>query len=61
MLRARLIDRVAITIAPKILGDGIPAFGPMGITTMSNALTFTAVETQRVGDDVWMEGEVCYR
>ena len=61
MLRARLIDRVAITIAPKILGEGIHAFGTIGVTTMSNALTFSAVETQRVGDDIWMEGEVCYR
>ncbi|MFM2310515.1 MAG: hypothetical protein RLY87_2637 [Chloroflexota bacterium] len=60
MLRAHLIDRVAITIAPKIVGDGIPAFGPIGITTMAHAVTLSAVQTERVSDDIWIEGEVCY-
>lgn len=60
MLRTRLVDRVTITIAPKMLGDGISAIGAMGITSMVDALTLTNIQTYRLDDDIWVEGDVRY-
>lgn len=60
MLRTRLVDRVAITIAPKILGVGISAIGTLGITSMADALTLTNIQTHRLDDDIWVEGAVQY-
>ena len=60
MLRTRLVDRVVITIAPKILGVGVSAIGPIGIETMADALTLAHVQTHRLDDDIWLEGEVRY-
>lgn len=60
MLRTRLVDRVAITIAPKMLGSGITPIGPIGIETMADALLLANVQTHRLDDDIWVEGEVRY-
>lgn len=60
MVRTRLVDRVAITIAPKMLGAGIAPFGPIGITSMADALTLAHVQTHRLDDDIWVEGSVRY-
>jgi 5-amino-6-(5-phosphoribosylamino)uracil reductase/diaminohydroxyphosphoribosylaminopyrimidine deaminase/5-amino-6-(5-phosphoribosylamino)uracil reductase len=60
MVRTRLVDRVAITIAPKLLGAGTSAIGDIGITTMADALTLTSVQSHRLDDDIWIEGSVRY-
>jgi 5-amino-6-(5-phosphoribosylamino)uracil reductase/diaminohydroxyphosphoribosylaminopyrimidine deaminase/5-amino-6-(5-phosphoribosylamino)uracil reductase len=60
MIRTRLVDRVAITIAPKLLGSGIAPIGSIGISTMADALTLTNVQTHRLDDDIWLEGALRY-
>lgn len=60
MLRARCIDRIAVTIAPKLLGQGIPAIADIGITTMHDALMFRDIQLSQCGDDIWLEAAVRY-
>lgn len=60
MLRARCVDRVAITIAPKLLGQGIPAIADLGITTMGNAVCLDEPRVSQCGDDIWLEATVRY-
>jgi diaminohydroxyphosphoribosylaminopyrimidine deaminase/5-amino-6-(5-phosphoribosylamino)uracil reductase len=53
-LRAGVVDRLAIFLAPKLVGgDGVPMFGPLGVNAMAGApaLRITAVES--IGDD-WL-------
>jgi 5-amino-6-(5-phosphoribosylamino)uracil reductase/diaminohydroxyphosphoribosylaminopyrimidine deaminase/5-amino-6-(5-phosphoribosylamino)uracil reductase len=59
MVRARCVDRIAVTIAPKLLGQGIAAIADIGITTMADALRLCDVHVSQCGDDVWLEATVC--
>ena len=60
MLRARCVDRIAVTIAPKFLGQGIPAIADIGITTMHDALMFHDIQLSQCGDDIWIEATVSH-
>jgi diaminohydroxyphosphoribosylaminopyrimidine deaminase / 5-amino-6-(5-phosphoribosylamino)uracil reductase len=60
LLDARLVDRAAVFVAPKLLND--PSALPLSIgrarTAMSEALALRDVTTRRFGDDVLIEGAV---
>jgi diaminohydroxyphosphoribosylaminopyrimidine deaminase/5-amino-6-(5-phosphoribosylamino)uracil reductase len=52
-----LVDRVAIFIAPKLAGaDGVPLVAGRGPARMADALAFSDVHVERVGDDVLVTG-----
>lgn len=55
-LRARLVDKFVIAIAPKIIGKGIEAVGNLGIEDVSKAIKFSEVKTRKVGTDFIFEG-----
>lgn len=57
IMRAHLVDRVALTIAPKWVGAGTPALGDIGVTTMAQAQTLRQCRFSMCGDDMWLEGE----
>jgi diaminohydroxyphosphoribosylaminopyrimidine deaminase / 5-amino-6-(5-phosphoribosylamino)uracil reductase len=59
-LREGLADRVAIGIAPVILGGAAaPRFaGDLGRARLSDGIAVDALRTRRVGSDVWLEGEI---
>lgn len=52
LLLAQLVNRLIVVIAPKIIGRGIEAINDLGITELSEAITFTSVETTKLGSDV---------
>ena len=52
----QLFDRLSVFIAPIILGDGIPAIGPMGISRVQNAVQLETVSITEVNDQVLVEG-----
>ena len=52
MLKARAVDRLIVITAPKIIGEGTEAIGDLGITRLSDAITFASVKTRRLGDDL---------
>lgn len=58
LLAARLVDRLVVVTAPRILGRGIEAIGDLGITRLSNAIRFTSVKTQRIGPDIVFDGRI---
>ena len=58
LLRHGLVDRLVVCIAPKLVGAGIEAVGDLGIQDLADALTFSRVETRRLGDDLIFDGQV---
>jgi diaminohydroxyphosphoribosylaminopyrimidine deaminase/5-amino-6-(5-phosphoribosylamino)uracil reductase len=55
-LRARIIDRVAFFIAPKILGAGLPAVQGLETRRVREAIGLTNVSVRRIADDALIEG-----
>jgi diaminohydroxyphosphoribosylaminopyrimidine deaminase/5-amino-6-(5-phosphoribosylamino)uracil reductase len=55
-LRSRLVDKMLVFIAPKVIGEGIPSLGDLSIGCMKRAITFTAARFERVGSDILFEG-----
>jgi diaminohydroxyphosphoribosylaminopyrimidine deaminase / 5-amino-6-(5-phosphoribosylamino)uracil reductase len=60
LLRERLVDRVVVCIAPKILGRGIAAVGDLGIRELDRSLRLTGVSVERYGVDLVLDGRVEY-
>ena len=50
-LRLSLVDRIAAFVAPKILGDGIPAIGSLNITSITDAIELENVKVESIGND----------
>jgi len=58
LLAAGVVDRLVVVIAPKIIGQGTEAIGDLGITRLSEAITFSSVKTRRLGEDVIFDGRL---
>jgi diaminohydroxyphosphoribosylaminopyrimidine deaminase/5-amino-6-(5-phosphoribosylamino)uracil reductase len=56
LFRQDLVDRFFCFLAPKVVGEGLPAIRDLGITEMNDALTFAEHEWETVGDDVLLRG-----
>lgn len=53
-LKARLVDRLIVVIAPLIIGEGVAAVGDLGVSSLADALAPTTVRTERAGQDlIW--------
>src|SRR5262249_7412287 len=60
-LRARVVDRLVLFVAPALLGaDGIGAVGPLGLRRVADAVRVAPVSVARVGGDLVLEGRVRY-
>ncbi len=60
LLRARLVDRLAVCIAPKILGAGIEAVGDLGIRDLTRSLVMTDTSVTPYGVDLILDSRVEY-
>lgn len=60
LLRLRLVDRLAVTIAPKLLGAGIEAVGDLAIHSLDDAVMLTNMRVTQYGPDVVLDGRVTY-
>ncbi len=60
-LRAGIVDRIALFIAPMILGAGLPAIEGLQIGRIRNALRLDNLSARRVGADWLLEGHVQYK
>jgi riboflavin-specific deaminase-like protein len=58
LLRARLVDRLVVCIAPKVLGAGLDAVGDLGIRDLGKALTFRETTIRQLGPDILFDGIV---
>jgi len=50
-LKDKLIDKLVVITAPKILGQGISSFKDFGIKKLSEALEFRHMSLEKYGDD----------
>lgn len=60
LLRRQLVDRMAICIAPKVLGAGIDAIGDLGIRALDRAVSLADVALTVHGPDIVVDGRVRY-
>jgi 5-amino-6-(5-phosphoribosylamino)uracil reductase/diaminohydroxyphosphoribosylaminopyrimidine deaminase/5-amino-6-(5-phosphoribosylamino)uracil reductase len=58
LLRSRLVDRLVVCIAPKVLGSGLDAVGDLGIRDLAQALTFRETTVRQLGPDIVFDGAV---
>jgi len=56
LFRQDLVDRFFCFVAPKVVGEGIPALRDLGITEMDDALAFAEQTWTPVGDDMLLRG-----
>jgi riboflavin-specific deaminase-like protein len=58
LIRAQVVDRMVVVIAPKLLGKGTEAIGDLGINRLSEAITFSEFKTRRLGPDIVFDGRL---
>jgi GTP cyclohydrolase II len=58
LLRARLVDRLAVCVAPIILGKGLEAVGDLGIAQLAQAPGLGGLHVRRLDDDLIVSGEL---
>ncbi|WP_420455332.1 bifunctional diaminohydroxyphosphoribosylaminopyrimidine deaminase/5-amino-6-(5-phosphoribosylamino)uracil reductase RibD [Rubrivirga sp.] len=56
LLAHDLADRVAWFVAPKVVGEGTPAVGDLGVGRMAGALAFVESRWETVGPDALLVG-----
>ena len=56
LLKAGLVDKMIIPIAPKIVGKGLDAIGDLNINKINKAIKFSSFKTMKKGDDIVFEG-----
>ena len=60
LLHDRLVDRLVVCIAPKVLGSGIEAVGNLGISELAGAMIVTDTSVTPYGADLVFDGRVEY-
>ena len=58
LFAARLVDRLVVIIAPKIIGKGTEAINDLGIDRLRDAITFSEFKTRRLGPDIVFDGKI---
>lgn len=58
LLRLRLVDRLVVTVAPKLVGTGLSSVGDLSISKLDDALTFSSLTVRQVGNDVVFDGRL---
>jgi len=54
-LKERLVDKIYITMAPIIIGQGVPAVGDLGVQSLREAITPLRIKIKRMGKDLLWE------
>ena len=50
-LKAGLVDRLAVFVAPKILGKGLPSVGDLNIVSVAESVVLENMRVEKNGDD----------
>jgi diaminohydroxyphosphoribosylaminopyrimidine deaminase/5-amino-6-(5-phosphoribosylamino)uracil reductase len=61
LLRLRAVDRMAVCIAPKVLGTGLDAVGDLGICDLARAIALADATYTQYGCDIVIDGRVVYQ
>jgi len=54
-IEQQLADKYIFVIAPKLLGNGLPAFVEKSQRLIDQAINFRVEKCEQTGDDIWME------
>ncbi len=57
-LREKVVDRLALFVAPKILGGGLSAIEGLGFLKMKEAISLDDLEVWQIGNDLLIEARV---
>jgi diaminohydroxyphosphoribosylaminopyrimidine deaminase/5-amino-6-(5-phosphoribosylamino)uracil reductase len=60
-LRQKLVDRIIVCVAPILIGDGIPAFGGLGVEMVDESVGLEDVEWKRSGPDMIVSARPLWR
>jgi 3,4-dihydroxy 2-butanone 4-phosphate synthase/GTP cyclohydrolase II len=52
LLRQRVVDRLIVSVSPRVIGSGVSAVGDLGTNLIKNGITLTGQKIFSVGDDV---------
>jgi diaminohydroxyphosphoribosylaminopyrimidine deaminase / 5-amino-6-(5-phosphoribosylamino)uracil reductase len=58
LLRERLVDKLLVIIAPRIVGKGLEGVGDLGITRMDQAMTMSPLKFKKLGADFLFEAKL---
>ena len=58
MLRARVADRVVVSLSPTIIGAGVEAVGGMGVDRVADGIRLVNRSVYLAGDDVLLGFDV---
>src|SRR5581483_526025 len=61
LLRARLVDRVSVFVAPKLFGAGPSGFGELNVADPSEAVCLEEMEVAQIGEDWLFRGRPARR
>jgi diaminohydroxyphosphoribosylaminopyrimidine deaminase/5-amino-6-(5-phosphoribosylamino)uracil reductase len=56
LLKARVVDKIMLVIAPKVIGEGTPSIGDLGIRKLVDAVQLESVTVLNVGPDIVVTG-----
>jgi len=56
LLKRKLVDKLFIAIAPKIMGGGISALNDLGIDTLNHSIELNEIRYVQRGNDIWVSG-----
>jgi len=56
LLKHKLVDKLCVVTAPRILGSGLAAFENIGVERLDRSVTLRDVSYKQVGDDIWTLG-----
>ena len=61
ILAAGLVDRLVVAIAPIVIGEGVEAVGPLGVTRVGDGIKLVNGSIHPVGEDVLLAWDVVPR
>jgi diaminohydroxyphosphoribosylaminopyrimidine deaminase/5-amino-6-(5-phosphoribosylamino)uracil reductase len=56
LLKAQVVDKIMLVIAPKVIGEGTPSIGDLGIRQLDDAVQLESVTVRQVGPDIVVTG-----
>jgi len=60
LLRARLVDRMVVCVAPRLMGAGIAAIGDLGVARLDQMPALADLKIERYGEDLVLDGQIMY-
>jgi len=55
-IKAKLVDKIVIFAAPKLIGNGKGAIGNLGINKIDKAINLRDIESEKIGRDLMISG-----